>query len=182
MIDAQGHVKFKFREPRNTTVNFSSDRKLGKEVAAYLKRMGMELVVKQVSMSSNSRWGEQEFVVEMNTISKLSHRNLVKLIGWCHERGELQLVYEYFPLGSLDELLYADARAGVLPPELTQIKLDKNDIAKARRNFGSFTVINVSKYSLDLDWLRDWFRNLPLPRLILKEIDSELCRDWLWSS
>jgi hypothetical protein len=87
----------------------------------------------------------------MNTISKLSHRNLVKLIGWCHERGELQLVYEYFPLGSLDELLYADARAGVLPPELTQIKLDKNDIAKARRNFGSFTVINVSKYSLDLD-------------------------------
>ena len=43
-------------------------------------------------------------------ISKLSHRNLVKLIGWCHKKGELLLVYEYFPTGSLDKLLYARAR------------------------------------------------------------------------
>jgi hypothetical protein len=34
-------------------------------------------------------------------------------------------VYEYFPMGSLDELLYADARADVLPLELTQIKMDE---------------------------------------------------------
>jgi hypothetical protein len=78
MTDAQGPVKFKFREPRNTTANFSSDRKLGREAAAYLKRMGMEFAVKQVSMSSNSRRGEHEFVAEVNTISKLSHRNLVE--------------------------------------------------------------------------------------------------------
>ncbi|GJN26618.1 hypothetical protein PR202_gb14564 [Eleusine coracana subsp. coracana] len=117
MIDAHGPVRFKLRELRNATCNFSSDRKLGRGgfgtvYLGYLSRMaGMEVAVKRVSTSSNSsRRGEQEFVAEVNTISKLSHRNLVKLIGWCHERGELLLVYEYFPMGSLDKLLYNDGR------------------------------------------------------------------------
>ncbi|KAG2574285.1 probable L-type lectin-domain containing receptor kinase S.5 [Panicum virgatum] len=123
MIDAHGPVRFGLRELRNATANFSSDRKLGRGgfgtvYLGYLKRMGMaEVAVKRVMTSggSSSR-GEQEFVAEVNSISKLSHRNLVKLIGWCHERGELLLVYEYFPMGSLDKLLYADACRA---PELT---------------------------------------------------------------
>lgn len=116
MIDAQGPVRFKFRELRNATANFSSDRKLGRGgfgtvYLGYLKRMGVNVAVKRVMTSANSNRGEQEFVAEVNSISKLSHRNLVKLMGWCHERGELLLVYEYFPMGSLDRHLYADARA-----------------------------------------------------------------------
>ncbi|PUZ48617.1 hypothetical protein GQ55_7G259400 [Panicum hallii var. hallii] len=129
MIDAHGPVRFGFRELRNATANFSSDRKLGRGgfgtvYLGYLKRMGMEVAVKRVMTSASSSRGEQEFVAEVNSISKLSHRNLVKLIGWCHERGELLLVYEYFPMGSLDKLLYADARASgasasAAAPELT---------------------------------------------------------------
>ncbi|RLM73581.1 hypothetical protein C2845_PM15G19740 [Panicum miliaceum] len=126
MIDAHGPVRFGFRELRNATANFSSDRKLGRGgfgtvYLGYLKRMGMEVAVKRVMTSANTSRGEQEFIAEVNSISKLSHRNLVKLIGWCHERGELLLVYEYFPMGSLDKLLYADARASgaPAPEELT---------------------------------------------------------------
>ncbi|KAG2568322.1 probable L-type lectin-domain containing receptor kinase S.5 [Panicum virgatum] len=120
MIDAHGPVRFGLRELRNATANFSSDRKLGRGgfgtvYLGYLKRMGMEVAVKRVMTSGGSSRGEQEFVAEVNSISKLSHRNLVKLIGWCHDRGELLLVYEYFPMGSLDKLLYADGGA----PELT---------------------------------------------------------------
>jgi len=112
MIDARGPVRFKFRELRNATANFSSDRKLGRGgfgtvYLGYLKRLGVEVAVKRVMTSGNSNRGEQEFVAEVNSISKLSHRNLVKLMGWCHERGELLLVYEYFPMGSLDRHLYA---------------------------------------------------------------------------
>ncbi|XBJ04462.1 hypothetical protein VPH35_023395 [Triticum aestivum] len=70
----------------------------------------MEVAVKRVSTNVNSNRGDKEFVAEVNTISKLSHRNLVKLIGWCHKKGELLLVYEYFPMGSLDKLLYARER------------------------------------------------------------------------
>jgi interleukin-1 receptor-associated kinase 1 len=130
MIDARGPVRFGFRELRNATANFSSDRKLGRGgfgtvYLGYLST-GMEVAVKlkrvMASVGRSSR-GEQEFVAEVNSISKLSHRNLVKLVGWCHERGELMLVYEYFPMGSLDKLLYADAGAsGVAAasaPELT---------------------------------------------------------------
>ncbi|CAO2190676.1 unnamed protein product [Urochloa humidicola] len=117
MINAHGPVRFKLRELRSATGNFSPDRKLGRGgfgtvYLGYLHKMGMEVAVKRVSTStaaagsSRSNRGEKEFVAEVNTISKLSHRNLVKLIGWCHEKGELLLVYEYFPMGSLDKLLY----------------------------------------------------------------------------
>jgi hypothetical protein len=125
MIDAQGPVKFMFRELRNTTANFNSNRKLGRETTAYQKRMGMELAVKQVSMSSNSRRGEQEFhrrgEHDQQTLAP-QPRDAHRLVP---REGELLLVYEYFPMGSLDELLYTDARAGVLPPEVTHIKLDE---------------------------------------------------------
>ncbi|KAM3389719.1 hypothetical protein ACQJBY_011712 [Aegilops geniculata] len=117
MIDAHGPVKFKLRELRRATANFSPTRKLGRGgfgtvYLGYVDRMNLEVAVKRVSTDkqTDTNRGEKEFVAEVNTISKLSHRNLVKLIGWCHKKGELLLVYEYFPMGSLDKLLYARER------------------------------------------------------------------------
>jgi serine/threonine protein kinase len=43
----------------------------------------------------------------VSIISRLRHRNLVQLIGWCHGGGELLLVYELMPNGSLDTHLYS---------------------------------------------------------------------------
>jgi interleukin-1 receptor-associated kinase 1 len=86
--------------------------------------MNLEVAVKRVSTSNaKSGRGEQEFVTEVNTISKLSHRNLVKLIGWCHEGAELLLIYEYFPMGSLDKLLYASARVSNSSSETSVLDL-----------------------------------------------------------
>jgi serine/threonine protein kinase len=48
-------------------------------------------------------------------ISRLRHRNLVQLIGWCHGGGELLLVYELMPNGSLDMHLYGGRNGAVLP-------------------------------------------------------------------
>ncbi|KAK1684970.1 hypothetical protein QYE76_045818 [Lolium multiflorum] len=116
MIDAYGPVKFKLKELRRATANFSTTRKLGRGgfgtvYLGYISRMNLEVAVKRVSTNNTkSGRGEQEFITEVNTISKLSHRNLVKLIGWCHEEAELLLIYEYCPMGSLDKLLYASAR------------------------------------------------------------------------
>jgi serine/threonine protein kinase len=45
-------------------------------------------------------------VSEVLSIGRLLHRNLVQLLGYCRRKGELLLVYDYMPNGSLDKYLY----------------------------------------------------------------------------
>jgi serine/threonine protein kinase len=49
----------------------------------------------------------KEFVAEIVSMGRLRHRNLVQLLGYCRRRGELLLVYDYMPNGSLDKFLYS---------------------------------------------------------------------------
>eukprot|EP01018_Ginkgo_biloba_P008330 Gb_18589 [translate_table: standard] len=49
---------------------------------------------------------------EVKVLSRLRHPNLVPLKGWCHDKGELVMIYEYMQNGSLDKWLFA---RGVLP-------------------------------------------------------------------
>ncbi|KAL6283548.1 hypothetical protein ACE6H2_014477 [Prunus campanulata] len=46
------------------------------------------------------------YAQQLRIISQCRHRNLVQLIGWCHEKGELLLVYEFVPNGSLETHLF----------------------------------------------------------------------------
>ncbi|XP_013623941.1 PREDICTED: L-type lectin-domain containing receptor kinase V.9-like [Brassica oleracea var. oleracea] len=48
----------------------------------------------------------REFVAEIATIGRLRHANLVRLLGYCRRKGELYLVYDCMPMGSLDKFLY----------------------------------------------------------------------------
>ncbi|KAJ4876592.1 L-type lectin-domain containing receptor kinase IV.4 [Raphanus sativus] len=68
-----------------------------------------EIAVKRVS--NESRQGLKEFVSEIVTIGRMSHRNLVPLLGYCRRKKELLLVYEYMPNGSLDKYLYNSSEA-----------------------------------------------------------------------
>jgi serine/threonine protein kinase len=43
---------------------------------------------------------------EVNFLGRLSHPNLVKLLGYCWEDEELLLVYEFMPKGSLENHLF----------------------------------------------------------------------------
>uniref|UniRef100_A0A0D9W0U6 non-specific serine/threonine protein kinase n=1 Tax=Leersia perrieri TaxID=77586 RepID=A0A0D9W0U6_9ORYZ len=72
---------------------------------------GVEVAVKKVS--HGSRQGIREFVAEIASMSRLRHRNLVQLLGYCRRRGELVLVYDYMCNGSLDNHLFG---AGDRPP------------------------------------------------------------------
>jgi serine/threonine protein kinase len=43
---------------------------------------------------------------EINFLGRLSHPNLVKLLGYCWEDRELLLVYEFMAKGSLENHLF----------------------------------------------------------------------------
>jgi serine/threonine protein kinase len=47
----------------------------------------------------------REFEAEVDIISRLRHKNLVRLFGWCDSSNGLLLVYELFSQGSVDKYL-----------------------------------------------------------------------------
>ncbi|KAK8566597.1 hypothetical protein V6N13_002295 [Hibiscus sabdariffa] len=61
------------------------------------------IAVKKIS--ATSKQGEKEYFAEICTIGRLRHKNIVQLLGWCHEGEHLLLVYEYMPNGSLDRYI-----------------------------------------------------------------------------
>jgi serine/threonine protein kinase len=69
---------------------------------------GRVVAVKQLSETSNQ--GKTQFATEIETISRVQHRNLVKLYGCCLEGNKPLLVYEYLENGSLDKALFGSGR------------------------------------------------------------------------
>ncbi|KAG8378161.1 hypothetical protein BUALT_Bualt08G0109200 [Buddleja alternifolia] len=61
-------------------------------------------------LKSTSRQGAHEFLTEIETLSELRHVNLLSLIGYCNEHGEMILVYEYVACGTLVDHIYKLAR------------------------------------------------------------------------
>ncbi|KAL5054484.1 hypothetical protein RYX36_035166 [Vicia faba] len=104
-----GPKKYTYAELAHAANNFKDEHKLGQGgfggvYRGFLKDTKSYVAIKRVSEDSHQ--GIKEFASEVTIISKLRHRNLVQLLGWCHERKKLLLVYEYMPNGSLDIHLF----------------------------------------------------------------------------
>ncbi|XWS09854.1 hypothetical protein CRYUN_Cryun39dG0025200 [Craigia yunnanensis] len=105
-----GPRRFSFRDLVSATNNFSNDRKLGQGgfgavYKGHLTELDIDVAVKK--FSRGSKQGGKDYIAEVTIVSRLRHRNLVHLIGWCHDRGQFMLVYEFMPNGSLDSHLFS---------------------------------------------------------------------------
>jgi hypothetical protein len=106
-------ARYTYRELAAATNNFAEDGKLGRGGFGSVYRgkiavAGEErpVAIKMLSSESSAQ-GRREFEAEVRIISRLKHRNLVQLLGWCDSRHGLLLVYELVPHGSLDGHLHS---------------------------------------------------------------------------
>ncbi|CAA2978374.1 L-type lectin-domain containing receptor kinase -like [Olea europaea subsp. europaea] len=100
--------EFSYKELKFATKGFNSTRIIGYGAfgtvyKGVLPATGDVVAVKRCSHNGQ---GKTEFLSELSIIGSLRHRNLVRLQGWCHEKGEILLVYDWMPNGSLDKALF----------------------------------------------------------------------------
>ncbi|KAF7838969.1 serine/threonine-protein kinase PBS1 [Senna tora] len=105
---------FTFRELAAATKNFRPESFIGeggfgRVYKGRLESTGQVVAVKQ--LDRNGLQGNREFLVEVLMLSLLHHPNLVNLIGYCADGDQRLLVYEFMPLGSLEDHLHD------LPPD-----------------------------------------------------------------
>ncbi|XAR73061.1 Non-specific serine/threonine protein kinase [Bertholletia excelsa] len=130
---------FTFAELKNATRNFRADALLGeggfgKVYKGWLEekitsKSGSGSVVAVKKLNSESMQGIEEWQSEVHFLGRLSHPNLVKLLGYCWEEEELLLVYEFMQKGSLENHLFG--RGSAVQPLPWEIRL-KISIGAAR--------------------------------------------------
>ncbi|KAJ7539019.1 hypothetical protein O6H91_11G073300 [Diphasiastrum complanatum] len=108
-------IIFTLKEMRQATRNFSYDMLLGEggfgRVYRGVLSSGQVVAIKQMDPAlSRSAQAEREFRVEVDILSRLNHPNLVKLIGYCADKGYRILVYEFMRQGNLQEHLHGIVR------------------------------------------------------------------------
>lgn len=97
---------FTLQEITVATQNFSHKIGQGGFGSVFFGRLeqGEDIAVKVLSVVSKQ--GVEEFLNEVDLFSRVHHKNLVPLLGYCIESRELMLVYEHMSGGSLMDRLY----------------------------------------------------------------------------
>ncbi|GLJ05373.1 hypothetical protein SUGI_0017030 [Cryptomeria japonica] len=106
---------------------------------------GKDVAVKL--LSSTSKQGATEFLNEIDLLSRLNHRNLVSLLGYCNDFKQLMLVYEHMPCGSLKYHLYGSlSKSSTLDWKIRlRVALDaaEGSISPMYIGYSKFTMIPV---------------------------------------
>ncbi|WVY93625.1 hypothetical protein V8G54_032713 [Vigna mungo] len=108
-IKIDGVRAFTYGELSSATNNFSISAQVGQGGygKVYKGTLSDGTVVAIKRAQEGSLQGEKEFLTEISLLSRLHHRNLVSLIGYCDEEGEQMLVYEFMSNGTLRDHLSA---------------------------------------------------------------------------
>ncbi|XP_062211132.1 leucine-rich repeat receptor protein kinase HPCA1-like [Phragmites australis] len=98
---------FSYEELKKSTNNFAEANELGYggygKVYRGMLPTGQFIAIKRAQQGSMQ--GGQEFKTEIELLSRVHHKNLVGLVGFCFEQGEQMLVYEFIPGGTVRDSL-----------------------------------------------------------------------------
>ncbi|CAA3005910.1 cysteine-rich receptor kinase 42 [Olea europaea subsp. europaea] len=112
----KSNLNFKYETLEKATNYFDPSRKVGQGGAGAVYRgtltNGKTVAVKRLFFSTR-QWVD-EFFNEVNLISGIQHKNLVKLLGCSIEGPESLLVYEFVPNKSLEQYLFDDKKVKIL--------------------------------------------------------------------
>ncbi|KAM7474431.1 hypothetical protein LguiB_021674 [Lonicera macranthoides] len=143
----KGARSFSFEELNNYTNNFSETNNIGSGGYGMVYRgnlpNGQLIAIKRAVQGSTQ--GDLEFKTEIELLSRVHHKNVVSLVGFCFAHGEQMLIYEYIPNGTLKDSLLVDvsrlqtgcfsysfeeSKTGYMDPEyyMTQQLTEKSDV------------------------------------------------------
>ncbi|XP_065854852.1 calcium/calmodulin-regulated receptor-like kinase 2 [Euphorbia lathyris] len=118
-----GVLRYSYKDIQKATQNFTTILGQGSFGPVYRAVMPGGVVAVKV-LASNSKQGEREFQTEVSLLGRLHHRNLVNLLGYCVDKGQHMLIYEFMSNGSLANLLYNEEEIVLGWKERVQIALD----------------------------------------------------------
>ncbi|XP_052196384.1 calcium/calmodulin-regulated receptor-like kinase 2 [Diospyros lotus] len=121
---ASGIPRYSYKDVQKATQNFTTILGQGSYGPVYKATMATGEVVAVKVLASNSKQGEKEFQTEVSLLGRLHHRNLVNLVGYCVDKGQHMLIYEFMSNGSLANLLYGQEEGMLSWEERLQIALD----------------------------------------------------------
>ncbi|XP_043713844.1 probable receptor-like protein kinase At1g49730 isoform X2 [Telopea speciosissima] len=116
--------KFMYKEIKKATDSFSRVIGRGGFGTVYKAQFSDGFVAAVKRMNKASEQGEDEFCREMELLGRLHHRHLVALRGFCVEKHERFLMYEYMENGSLKNHLHSPGRTPLSWQTRIQIAID----------------------------------------------------------
>ncbi|KAG6408645.1 hypothetical protein SASPL_131663 [Salvia splendens] len=119
----KGAKSFSFEELRRITNNFSELNDVGSGGYGKVYRgtlpNGQLIAIKRAQQGSMQ--GGLEFKTEIELLSRVHHKNVVALVGFCFEQGEQMLVYEFIANGTLKDSL--SGKSGIRLDWMRRLKI-----------------------------------------------------------
>lgn len=162
--------EFLLAELAAATNNFSLENKIGAGSfgVVYKGKLpdGQEVAIKRGETAKTKKFQEKEsaFDSELAFLSRLHHKHLVRLVGYCEEKDERLLVYDYMKNGALYDHLH-----------------DRNNVEKSSSVINSWKM--RIKIALDAARGIEYLHNYAVPPIIHRDIkSSNILLDAQWTA